>query len=75
MLGQNQWPQFDLLWAAVVASFFGMNLPSGYEQHPSLFWWVVGGVTATSLSLSAGLLFICRVWPRIADQRHAQVSH
>ncbi|CAM6041927.1 unnamed protein product [Sphagnum compactum] len=58
--------------AAVVASFFGMNLPSGYEQHPSLFWWVVGGVTATSLSLSAGLLFICRVWPRIADQRRAQ---
>jgi len=49
-----------------------MNLPSGYEQHPSLFWWVVGGVTATSLSLSAGLLFICRVWPRIADQRRAQ---
>ncbi len=47
----------------------------GYEEHPSLFWWIVGGVTATSLSLSAGVIFICHVWPRIAGKWYGQVCH
>ncbi|CAM6051758.1 unnamed protein product [Sphagnum compactum] len=58
--------------AALIATFFGMNLTSGFEEHPQLFWWVVAGSMAMSLSVGATLSFIINVWPRFDNNRRAR---
>ncbi|KAL2650247.1 hypothetical protein R1flu_018375 [Riccia fluitans] len=58
--------------AALPASFFGMNLPSGFEESPTLFYWVVGGATMTPLALCIGILLGFRMWPQRVDKRRAQ---
>jgi magnesium transporter len=35
-----------------VAGFFGMNLVSGFEAHPSAFYWVLGGATWTGVAVA-----------------------
>ncbi|KAL3691995.1 hypothetical protein R1sor_005646 [Riccia sorocarpa] len=63
---------FSAALAALPGSFFGMNLPSGFEEHPTLFYWVVGGATFAPLALGIGVLVGIRLWPRQVDQRRAQ---
>ncbi|CAM6120466.1 unnamed protein product [Calypogeia fissa] len=58
--------------AALPAAFFGMNLPSGFEVHSTLFYWVVGGATAGSVMMLGGLTVAIKVWPKIADKRRTQ---
>jgi magnesium transporter len=47
---------FSVGAGTAVSSVFGMNLLSGFEHHPQLFWAVAGGVALSSGSVFA-LLF------------------
>jgi magnesium transporter len=58
--------------AAAVGAFFGMNLQSGFEDHPTLFYWVSGCATATSVIFAAVLFNFVRIRPRIEDKRRAE---
>lgn len=58
--------------AALVAGYFGMNLPTGLEEHESAFWWVVFGSMGTTFALGAFLVFLVRVHPRVIDRRRAR---
>lgn len=40
----------SLAVSTVIAGFFGMNLCSGLEEVPGLFWWVMSGSTVFSLA-------------------------
>ncbi|GAA5893648.1 hypothetical protein JCM8208_000848 [Rhodotorula glutinis] len=52
---------------ATVAGFFGMNLHSGLEEHPSAFYWAVGSMA----SLMIGITSIC--WVRLIRARRSQL--
>ncbi|XP_024388525.1 uncharacterized protein [Physcomitrium patens] len=58
--------------AAAIGAFFGMNLQSGFEEHPTLFWWVSGCATATSVCAATMLFAYSRVGPKMDDRRRAQ---
>lgn len=58
--------------AAVPASFFGMNLSSGLENHPQMFCWVMGATSTVALTCLFGLIFAFRIWPNFKDKRRAQ---
>lgn len=58
--------------ATVPASYFGMNLRSGIEDHPNMFYWVLGTTSLLSLSCFVGLIFALRVVPTFKDARRAQ---
>lgn len=60
---------FSLLLASVPAALFGMNLHSGMEQHPTLFYYVVGTSIASTIVLSFVLYGYYRFWP---SRRHRQ---
>lgn len=47
---------------------------SGFEEHPTLFWWVSGCATATSVCAATMLFAYSRVGPKMDDRRRAQVS-
>lgn len=63
---------FSLSIAALVAAYFGMNLPSGVEDNPRGFWWVVVGSIGATFATGTFLLFLVRIWPRVIDRRRAQ---
>ncbi|GAA6000050.1 hypothetical protein JCM10207_006030 [Rhodosporidiobolus poonsookiae] len=52
---------------ATVAGFFGMNLASGLEDHPFMFYYTVGGVSTLMLGITA----IC--WVRLTRARRSQL--
>ncbi|BGP48544.1 magnesium ion transporter [Rhodotorula kratochvilovae] len=52
---------------ATIAGFFGMNLTSGLEEHPSAFYWAVG----TMSSVMVGITAIC--WVRLMRARRSQL--
>ncbi|GAA5944134.1 hypothetical protein JCM3775_001074 [Rhodotorula graminis] len=52
---------------ATVAGFFGMNLSSGLEEHPSAFYWAVTSMA----SLMMGITAIC--WVRLIRARRSQL--
>ncbi|GJN90802.1 hypothetical protein Rhopal_003816-T1 [Rhodotorula paludigena] len=52
---------------ATVAGFFGMNLTSGLEEHPSAFYWTVGLVS----SMMVGVTAIS--WVRLIRARRSQL--
>ncbi|KAH7447659.1 hypothetical protein KP509_01G115600 [Ceratopteris richardii] len=58
--------------ATVPASFFGMNLASGIEGHPNMFYWVMGTTSAFALTCFIGLIFALRVVPTFKDKKRAQ---
>lgn len=58
--------------ATVPASYFGMNLLSGIEGHPHMFYWVVGTTSTLALTCFIGLVFALRVVPTFKDKRRAQ---
>ncbi|KAG0592720.1 hypothetical protein M758_1G268200 [Ceratodon purpureus] len=58
--------------AALIAGYFGMNLPHGWEENSSAFWWVVFGSMGTTFALGTFLVFVVRVWPRVIDRRRAR---
>ncbi|KAI5084774.1 hypothetical protein GOP47_0000943 [Adiantum capillus-veneris] len=58
--------------ATVPASYFGMNLMSGIEDHPSMFYWVMGATSALAFTCFIGLIFFLRVVPTFKDKRRAQ---
>lgn len=51
-----------------------LSLCSGFEDHPTLFYWVSGCATATSVIVAAVLFNFVRIRPRIEDKRRAEVS-
>ncbi|GAA5820527.1 hypothetical protein JCM11251_003030 [Rhodosporidiobolus azoricus] len=38
---------------ATIAGFFGMNLTSGLEEHPTMFFWVTGGAMSLMVAVTA----------------------
>ncbi|MCO5608217.1 hypothetical protein L7F22_062423 [Adiantum nelumboides] len=58
--------------ASVPASYFGMNLTSGIEDHPSMFYWVMGATSTLACTCFVGLIFFLRVVPTFKDKRRAQ---
>ncbi|GAA5868093.1 hypothetical protein JCM3774_001018 [Rhodotorula dairenensis] len=52
---------------ATIAAFFGMNLTSHFEEHPSAFYWCVGGTSTLMLGITA----IC--WIRLIRARRSQL--
>lgn len=46
---------FSVGCGTVVSSVFGMNLLSSLEGHPSMFWWVTGGIVGSSSLLFGAL--------------------
>ncbi|XP_057831663.1 mitochondrial inner membrane magnesium transporter mrs2 isoform X3 [Cryptomeria japonica] len=59
----------SLTSATVPAGFFGMNLVSGLESAPSVFYIIVGATSASSIFVGLGLLFVFR---KFLDNRRAQ---
>ncbi|CAL5223414.1 g5926 [Coccomyxa viridis] len=60
---------FALTACIVPASFFGMNLPSGLEEHDTMFWSVVGLSAVASASLFAGIYVYWKYYPHTRHQR------
>ncbi|XP_024372149.1 magnesium transporter MRS2-7 isoform X3 [Physcomitrium patens] len=58
--------------AALVAGYFGMNIPNKLENSPTAFWWVVVGSMGTTFLLGAFLLYLVRIRPRVMDRRRAR---
>lgn len=58
--------------ATLPASYFGMNLTSGIEEHPHMFYWVMGTTSALAFTCFVGLIFFLRVVPTFKDKRRAQ---
>ncbi|KAJ7532014.1 hypothetical protein O6H91_14G068800 [Diphasiastrum complanatum] len=58
--------------ATLPASYFGMNLTNGLEDHHKMFYYVASATSTSALILGAGLLFTLRVWPAVADKRRAE---
>ncbi|GAA5981688.1 hypothetical protein JCM11641_004215 [Rhodosporidiobolus odoratus] len=52
---------------ATIAGFFGMNLTSGIEEHPTAFYWATGG----AMSLMIGVTAIG--WIRLTRARKSQL--
>ncbi|GAA6052863.1 hypothetical protein JCM3770_004383 [Rhodotorula araucariae] len=52
---------------ATIAGFFGMNLTSGLEEHPSAFYWAVGSMGTVMVGITA----IC--WVRLMRARRSQL--
>ncbi|BGP16574.1 magnesium ion transporter [Rhodosporidiobolus nylandii] len=52
---------------ATVAGFFGMNLTSGLEEHPTAFYWTAGGLSTLMLGITA----ICYI--RLIRARRSQL--
>ncbi|KAG0653877.1 magnesium ion transporter [Rhodotorula mucilaginosa] len=52
---------------ATIAAFFGMNLTSHLEEHPSAFYWCIGGTSTFMLGITA----IC--WVRLVRARRSQL--
>jgi len=78
---RNRIIQLDLLFSlgtlalsmsALAVGYFGMNLPSGLEENPRAFWWVVVGTVASTVAIVGMLVFVVRIWPRVMDRRRAQ---
>jgi len=49
---------------AWMGSLFGMNLTSGLENHPLMFYMVTGGSVATSIGLYLTIVYVARTWMR-----------
>ena len=62
----------SLALCAAVAGFFGMNLHSGVDEVPGLFWAVTGGTSAVGMGLFCGFLFSVRRFH--ASQQHQIVA-
>lgn len=62
----------SLAVATLPAAFFGMNLPSGFEEHPTLFYWVVGAAATAPVLMLGGLAIAFQVLPKLVDKRRAQ---
>ncbi|BBN11788.1 magnesium transporter [Marchantia polymorpha subsp. ruderalis] len=58
--------------ATLPAAFFGMNLVSGFEDHPTLFYTIVACASVAPLALCTGILVGFRLWPKVVDKRRAQ---
>ena len=54
---------------ATPAAFFGMNLRSGLEDVPGLFWPILGWSVAGAAALGLGVHALLRWWPDAAHRR------
>ncbi|GAA5984294.1 hypothetical protein JCM10908_006130 [Rhodotorula pacifica] len=52
---------------ATIAAFFGMNLTSHIEEHPTAFYWTLGGTSTFMLGITA----VC--WIRLIRARRSQL--
>eukprot|EP00440_Ansanella_granifera_P030310 gb/GFBE01032931.1/.p1 GENE.gb/GFBE01032931.1/~~gb/GFBE01032931.1/.p1 ORF type:complete len:494 (+),score=106.57 gb/GFBE01032931.1/:1-1482(+) len=60
--------------STVVAGFFGMNLQSGIEDVPGLFWMVTAGTTAITILIFAGLMSGVRRFHRVQRNHMSQTG-
>merc|ERR1719468_945368 len=64
---------------AFIGSIFGMNLLSGFESHPTAFYWIVGG-TGTFMISVLGLLalrfrHLVLNSPDSVENQHSALKH
>ncbi|CAE7806277.1 mrs2, partial [Symbiodinium sp. KB8] len=64
----------SLAVSTLMAGFFGMNLVSGLEDVPGLFWLALGGCTALSVFLFYGLMAGVRRYHSVQRQQLSEVS-
>eukprot|EP00891_Asterochloris_glomerata_P008499 jgi/Astpho2/8499/fgenesh1_pg.00125_%23_12_t len=63
---------FSILMSTVPASYFGMNLHSGWEDDPNLLWLVAACCTVASTLTFLGVYGYWRFWPNRRHQRRVR---